>query len=195
MKNIANFLFEVGMLKKTPRTGYQFLGSGSESVADHSFRMTIIGYILAGQIPEADRNKTVLMCLFHDLHEARTGDMNYVNKQYNTVDEKKAVRHMTEGLPFGAEIASLTDEFNESATIEAKIARDADQIDLILELKREKDLGNKYADEWLFYARKRLITEKAKEMADEILKTDHAEWWFDKNAELWVNGNKNNHNK
>lgn len=195
MKNIANFLFEVGMLKKTPRTGYQFLGSGSESVADHSFRMTIIGYILAGQIQEADQNKTVLMCLFHDLHEARTGDMNYVNKRYNTVDEKKAVRHMTEGLPFGAKIASLTDEFNESATIEAKIARDADQIDLILELKREKDLGNRYADEWLFYARKRLITEKAKEMADEILKTDHAEWWFDKNEDLWVNGNKNNHNK
>jgi putative hydrolases of HD superfamily len=195
MKKIANFLFEVGMLKKTPRTGYQFLGSGAESVADHSFRMTIIGYILAGQIPEADQNKTVLMCLFHDLHEARTGDMNYVNKRYNTIDEKKAVQHMTEGLHFGAEIASLTDEFNESTTIEAKIARDADQIDLILELKREKDLGNRYADEWLFYAKKRLITTKAKEMADEILKTDQAEWWFDKNVELWVNGQKNSDSK
>jgi putative hydrolases of HD superfamily len=195
MKKIANFLFEVGMLKKTPRTGYQFLGSGSESVADHSFRMTVIGYILAGETPGADRDKTVLMCLFHDLHEARTGDMNYVNKQYNTVDEKKAVQHMTEGLPFGAEIALLTNEFNESATIEAKIARDADQIDLILELKREKDLGNRYADEWIFYARKRLITEKAIAMAEEIIKTDQAEWWFDKNIELWVNGQKNNSNK
>ncbi len=195
MKKIANFLFEVGMLKKTPRTGYQFLGSGAESVADHSFRMTIIGYILSGQIPGADRNKTVLMCLFHDLHEARTGDMNYVNKQYNTVDEKKAVKHMTDGLSFGAEIALLTEEFNECATIEAKIARDADQIDLILELKREKDLGNRYADEWIFYAKKRLITEKAKEMAEEILNTDHAGWWFDKNIDLWVNGRKSNNNK
>lgn len=195
MKNIANFLFEVGMLKKTPRTGYQFLGSGSESVADHSFRMTIIGYILAGATPGADRDKTILMCLFHDLHEARTGDMNYVNKRYNTVDEKKAVSHMTEKLSFGAEIASLTEEFNECATIEAKIARDADQIDLILELKREKDLGNRYADEWLFYAKKRLITEKALAMVQEILETDQAEWWFDKNIDLWVNGNKNNPDK
>jgi len=33
MKDIANFLFEVGMLQKTPRSGYQFLGSGCESVA------------------------------------------------------------------------------------------------------------------------------------------------------------------
>ena len=38
MKNLANFLFEVGMLKRTPRTGFQFLGSGAESVAEHSFR-------------------------------------------------------------------------------------------------------------------------------------------------------------
>ena len=194
MKNITNFLFEAGMLKKTPRTGYQFLGTGKESVADHSFRMTIIGYILAGEIPGADRNKTVLMCLFHDLHEARTGDQNYVNKRYNTVDEKKAVSHMTAGLPFGNVIAGLTDEFNMGESLEASIAKDADQLDLILELKVQKDLGNKYADEWLFYAEKRLINDKAKELAEEILKTDHAEWWFDKRIDLWVNGIKNNNN-
>lgn len=194
MKNIANFLFEVGMLKKTPRTGYQFLGSGNESVADHSFRMTIIGYILAGEITGADREKTLMMCLFHDLHEARTGDQNYVNKQYNTIDEAKAVSHMTAGLPFGKEIAGLTDEFNQGHSIEASIAKDADQIDLILELKQQKDLGNKYADEWLFYAKKRLINDKSKEMADAILQTDHTEWWFDKKTDLWVNGSENNKN-
>ena len=194
MKNIVNFLFEVGMLKKTPRTGYQFLGSGNESVADHSFRMTIIGYILAGEIPGADRNKTVLMCLFHDLHEARTGDNNYVNKRYNTIDEKKATSHMTAGLSFGDEITVLTEEFNRGDSIEASIAKDADQIDLILELKQQKDLGNKYADDWLYYAKKRLINDKSKEMVEEILQTDHTEWWFDKRIDLWVNGSQNNKN-
>ena len=192
MKNIANFLFEVGMLKKTPRTGYQFLGSGSESVADHSFRVAIIGYILAGEIPEADREKTLMMCLFHDLHEARTGDQNYVNKQYNAIDEEKAISHMTAGLPFGMEITGITDEFNQGHSIEASIAKDADQIDLILELKQQKDLGNKYADEWLYYAKKRLINDKSKEMVDQILQTDHTEWWFDKKIDLWVNGSENN---
>ena len=192
MKNIANFLFEVGMLKKTPRTGYQFLGSGSESVADHSFRMSIIGYILACEIKDADKNKTVLMCLFHDLHEARTGDMNYVNKRYNTVNEEKAVLHMTKGLTFGDEITRLTDEFNQAETLEASIAKDADQIDLILELKQQKDLGNKYADEWLYYAKKRLVNEKSKELVEKILQTDHTEWWFDKRIDLWVNGSDKN---
>jgi len=57
MKEFVNFLFEVGMLKKTPRTGYQFLGSGQESVAEHSFRTVLIGYLLSHQEPKADAMK------------------------------------------------------------------------------------------------------------------------------------------
>jgi len=41
------------------------------------------------------------MCILHDLPEARTGDMNYVNKKYVNVDEKKAVKELTEGLFWG----------------------------------------------------------------------------------------------
>jgi putative hydrolase of HD superfamily len=92
MKNIVNFLFEVGILKKIPRSGYQFLGTGGESIADHSFRVAIIAYLLAKREPEADAQKAVLMSLFHDLPEARTGDHNYVNKRYVVVNEDKAGR-------------------------------------------------------------------------------------------------------
>lgn len=193
MKNRINLLFEVGMLKKTPRTGYQFLGTGQESVAEHSFRTAIIGYILSKDAPGADTGKITLMCLFHDFHEARTGDHNYVNKQYVTVDEDRAVRDLARGLPFGDEIIALTDEFNRAETLEARLARDADQLDLIMELKEKKDLGNKYATDWIFYAEKRLLTEYGKRMADEILKTDSTDWWFEKKTDLWVNGPGNNH--
>ena len=44
MKAIANLLFEARLLKNIPRSGFQFLGSGSESVADHSFVAAFIGY-------------------------------------------------------------------------------------------------------------------------------------------------------
>ena len=82
MKKIANFLFETGMLKKTPRTGYQFLGSGKESVAEHTFRVACIGYTLSKLVSEKiDEMRLLKMCLFHDLPEARTGDHNYVNKK------------------------------------------------------------------------------------------------------------------
>jgi len=188
MKDIANFLFEVGILKNTPRSGYQFLGTGGESVAEHSFRVAVIAYLLAKNEPKADTQKVLLMGLFHDFHEARTGDHNYVNKRYVAVDEDRAVRDMAKELPFGQEIVSLIDEFNSGETLEARLSQDADQLDFILELKRQLDLGNKSAAEWLRYSVKRLITDYAKKLADEITNTDSSDWWFEKNEELWVNG-------
>ena len=101
MREIADFLFEVGMLKKTPRSGFQFLGSGCESVAEHVLRTLYIGYVLCKMDSEADELTVLRLCLMHDLPEARTGDMNYVNKKYVTVDEKKAIRELAEPLFFG----------------------------------------------------------------------------------------------
>ena len=107
------------------------------------------------------------------------------------VDEEKAVEDLARGLPFGEEIVSLARDFNGVNSLEARISRDADQLDLILELKQQQDLGNRYAQEWLSYAIERLLTPGAREMADEIMKTDSTEWWFEKKKELWVNGPEN----
>ena len=188
MRNIVNFLFEVGILKKTPRSGYQFLGTGGESVADHSFRVAVIAYLLAKREPEADVQKAVLMSLFHDFPEARTGDQNYVNKRYVTVNEEKAVNDLAHKISSGGEITALIHEFNSRQSLEACLVHDADQLDFILELKRQQDLGNRSAAEWLTYSVKRLSSAFAKSLADEILKTDSSEWWFTKEEELWVNG-------
>jgi putative hydrolase of HD superfamily len=190
LKRTVEFLHEAGMLKKTPRTGYQFLGSGSESVAEHSFRATILGYVLAGMEGGADIGKTIRMCLFHDLAEARTGDHNYVNKKYVAIDEKKALQDQTRDLPFGDDILALTDEFNAASTLEARIAKDADQLDLILELKGQQDAGNPNAEEWLVYALKRLCTESGKALGREIMTSKSDDWWFDKNTDWWVNGSE-----
>ncbi|MDD5153301.1 MAG: HD domain-containing protein [Thermodesulfobacteriota bacterium] len=180
MKRIAKLLFEAGMLKKTPRTGFRFLGSGQESVADHSYRVILIGYVLAGISPGVDRSKVMELCLFHDLVEARTGDLNYVYKDYATVDSAKAVAALTKDLDFGEDIAGLITEFKSGHTEEAKLARDADQLDLILELKEQHDLGNKFAREWLAHVVKRITTPAGQELAGEILETDFCSWWFDK---------------
>lgn len=195
MKRTVEFLFEIGMLKKTPRTGYQFLGTGKESVAAHSFRTAVIAYVLASRDPGLDVRKTVLMSLFHDFHEARTGDHNYVNKKYVEIDEESAIRDQVNSLPFSKEIIDLSREFNEGRTPEALVARDADQLDLIFELKEHLDVGNSYAKDWLTYAIKRLQTEDAKAMAQEVLATDWTSWWFDKNTDWWINAqgqSKNN---
>lgn len=179
MERITKLLFEAGMLKKTPRTGFRFLGSGEESVADHSYRVILIGYVLARLTPGVDRSKITEMCLFHDLAEARTGDLNYVYKDYVSVDSAKAVDALTSDLEFGEDIAGLIAEFKSGQTEEAKLARDADQLDLILELKEQYDLGNKYAEKWLEHILKRIITPSGQKLARHILETDFCSWWFD----------------
>ena len=189
MKRIANLLFEAGMLKRTPRTGYRFLGTGEESVAEHLFSTAFIGYILAQLDGEVDAFRVVKMCLFHDLPEARTGDQNYVYKKYVQVDEERATEDLAAGLPFAEEMKSLIAEFNTKKTQEARLSHDADQLALLLQLKEHKDLGSRYADEWLHHNAKRLQTEVAKKMAEAIQQTDLSAWWFkEENEEWWVKG-------
>ena len=188
MKNIANFLFEAGMLKRTPRTGYQFLGTGAESVAEHIFRTVYIGYVLGRMAGNVNVDRVVKMCMFHDLPEARTGDQNYVNKKYVDVKTRKAVEDMATPLPFGSEIRDLIYEFEEGVTEEAKIARDADQLEFIIALKEHKDLGNTYAQEWLEFSIKRLQTATAKELSKVILETDSSLWWFSDKGDWWIRG-------
>ncbi|TAN42421.1 MAG: HD domain-containing protein [Nitrospirae bacterium] len=190
MKRIANFLFEAGMLKRTPRSGFQFLGSGAESVAEHIFRTVCIGYTLGHLVKDVDSDKLLRMCLFHDLPEARTGDLNYVNKKYVKADEKKAINDLADTLPFGEDIRATLFEFLEGRTIEAQLAYDADQLEMILALKECKDLGNAYADEWLEFALKRLKTDVARELAATVLETDSSLWWFSDKSDWWIRGKK-----
>jgi len=138
--------------------------------------------------PEVDETRVLKMCLFHDIAETRTGDMNYVNKKYVRVDEKKAIKDLTETLFFGEEIERVIAEFNERKTKESLIAHDADQLSIILQLKECGDLGNKYSDEWISYALRRLLTDTARKVAEAILHTDFSEWWFKDKSDWWVNG-------
>jgi putative hydrolases of HD superfamily len=191
LKSIADFLFEVGMLKRTPRSGFQFLGTGKETVAEHSLRTAIIGFTLARMSGKLSTDRIVLMCLFHDLVEARTGDLNYVNKRYVKADEKSAVRDMTANLFFGEEIRQLAEEFEACSTPEAESANDADQLEMILQLKELGDLGNRYAGDWINAAVKRLKTDDGKKLERSILNTDFAAWWFkEKEDEWWVHADK-----
>ena len=80
-------------------------------------------------------------------------------------------------------------EFNEQKTPEALLCHDADQLALLLQLKEHKDLGSRYADEWLRNNAKRLQTDAAKGMAEAILQTDLSAWWYKEgDADWWIKG-------
>jgi putative hydrolases of HD superfamily len=193
--NIVNFLFEVGMLAKTPRSGFFFLGSGEQSVAEHVNRVIFIGYTLAMLDGTVSMEKVLKMCLLHDVAEARVSDLNYIHQKYVIRQENKAVKDITSTVPFGDDIQSLIDEYELRESKEAIIVKDADNLEWILALKAQVDIGNERANEWIVSAVMRLKTNIAKDLAKTIVKTDSNNWWFGNNKvsrgkdDWWVHRN------
>jgi putative hydrolase of HD superfamily len=179
MKKIANLLFEAKMLKEIPRSGYPFLGVGKESVAEHCFSTAFIAYVMSRLEPEIDALKLISMCLIHDLPEARIGDLNTVHKKYVKTDETKALEDTISGLAFGQNLTDLFDEFSDGRSLEAKLAHDADQLALILELKDLMDLGYKPPETWIQNVIRRLETETGQKIAQAVMDTRRDEWWRD----------------
>ncbi|KKP55913.1 MAG: Hydrolase [Parcubacteria group bacterium GW2011_GWB1_35_5] len=192
-KKIANFLFEVGILARTPRSGFHFLGTGDQSVAEHVNRVSYIAYMLALMDGKVDMSKVLQMCLLHDISETRISDLNYVHQKYVERKEHEAHKDITDSVPFGDIMFSLIKEYEEKKTAEAKIVKDSDNLEWILALKEQVDTGNSRALAWIKPAIKRLKTPQAKAIAKEIMKTDSNDWWFDKKSQKskwWVNRNK-----
>ena len=176
LARLTDLFFEAGMLRHTPRSGWQFLGQGKENVADHSFRVAFMSYCLA-KMAGADPCHAALLGLFHDLQEARTGDLNYENQLYGRPDERRAMADSVNGTGM-EEILDFYDEFEARSTPEALIAKDCDQLDLIFNLKEELDKGCQFAREWLASALERLRTPEARAVAECAMRTDHNRWWY-----------------
>lgn len=184
LERLADLCNEAGMLRHTPRSGYAFLGSGRENVAEHSYRTTVLGYILARMAGE-EPCRVVMLCLFHDLHEARTGDFNYVNHRYDTCRARAALEDATAGTGLEAEILGGWDELEAAQSAAARLAHDADQLDLICNLRTELSRGNEFAREWLDSALRRLRTPQARELAEAVLRADPNRWWYGRVEKEW----------
>ena len=177
LERVADFLFETGALSRTPRSGFAFLGGADQSVAEHTAGVVMIGYVLAADDAEIDMGRLLKMCLWHDLPETRTSDLNLVSKQYVTANVEKALDDQTEGLPFGEEIRALVAEYEAGQTREAVLARDADQLELLLVLKEQLEQGNPRAQPWINNVKSRLRTAVAMQLAEQILDTESTRWW------------------
>jgi putative hydrolase of HD superfamily len=177
MKRIAELLLEAGFLKHLPRSGYQFLGAGRESVAEHVYTTTFIAFVISLLDNRVDGQRLITMCLVHDLPEARLGDLNYVQKKYLQANEPKAMADALDGIPFGTKISELVDEFNAGETVEAQLAHDADQLSLLMDLKSLQDIGYQTPDNWITHVESRLTTALGKQLAGAILDTEWDGWW------------------
>ena len=179
LAGVATFLYEAGHLKNTPRTGWLLLGINSpESVAEHSFRVGMIGIALAA-LEDADVGRTAALCLMHDLHETRIADVPSVGRAYVTTAVPEAITaHQTSDMPHHVAdtFRGLTAEYEAVETLEAKLAKDADKLETLLQALEYRTQG--YAtEEWQRTSIEALRTKTAQELAQAII-AGHPHDWF-----------------
>ncbi len=186
---VARFVYETGIHRHTPRSGFWFLGSGKQSIAEHLFRSAFIAYALAHMAGEKDPHRAVLMALAHDLGEGRTGDLNYVHQRYGRLSESRAIEDLAKTVPFGKELLDLYTEEQARSTSMAKLVKDADNLEWIASLREEETKGNVKAAQWASDAIRRLKTKEGKQVAKALLAMHPDDWWHDP-KDPWFVGRK-----
>ena len=193
---IAQFLFEMGTMRKLPRMHRQtFLTDDmSDNIATHSYRVGLIGWFLA-KMEGADPYKVVMMCLSHDMGEVRTGDHNWIHKRYVKIYEDEIREDQLGTLPFG-DLKELADEYERRESKEAIVAKDADRLDQILLLREYVWQGNKEAQIWLDgkpgvnkeenQKLNQFQTVSGRKIAEAAIKEDPSSWWNN----IWTGKNR-----
>ena len=111
-------------------------GGRRESVAEHSWRVSLMAYWISDEFPEADMNKVIKMCLIHDLGECFTGDIPTFDK--TEADEQREEQLLQEWVdqlpsPFREEMAALYQEMEARETVEAKIYKALDNLEAVIQ--------------------------------------------------------------
>ena len=181
MNDMIKYLYEMGQLKRVKRSGWWMAGiDDPESVAEHSFRTAILGYLLA-HLQGADPMQTAMMCLFHDTPEARLNDLHRTAKKYIDLgsSEKLALSEQVERLPqqIADEIVALIENYEERVSPEAQLARDADVLECLIQAREYQTSGYTNVEEWIENCRASLKTEAAKKLAEACLHVEPREWW------------------
>jgi len=170
------------MLKRVGRSGWSVLGiKDAESVADHSFRCAVIGYVLA-RTEKISPYKVLLMALFNDMQEARITDLHKMAQRYIDVEttEDGAFYEQIGSLPRGIkhELADMRKEYKGQRSPASIIARDADILECLIQAKEYHEHGYLQATKFMKKAPRFLRTESARKLWQSAKNTDLNEWWF-----------------
>ena len=181
-RTFLDILHTAGRLRDTPRHCVT-AGGRTESVAEHSWRVTLMAFLLAEQFPALDTERVMSMCLLHDLGECFTGDIPTFRK---TDADRRTEAGLLEGwvrslpAPTAERMGALLREAEAGETPEAKLCRALDKLEALIshnEAPLESWAENEYAlnrtyafdaaafDEWLTGLRREIL-------ADTIRKTE-----------------------
>jgi putative hydrolases of HD superfamily len=179
LEGMVDYLYEMGLLKRLPRAGWLVAGiDHPESVAEHSFRAAIIGYLLAS-MEGADPARTALLCLFHDTQESRIGDVPRVGKSYVvTAPNPQVTADQVAGFPseIGQAVRALVDDYEGQESAEARLARDADKLECLIQAREYQAHGHD-VQPWVETAAAALRSEAARRFADAFRRARPDQWW------------------
>lgn len=179
-KRDIEFLYEIGTLANMDRGWRQHLAMKCASDLEHSFRVCWTALMIARmEGGDLDENLILKMALTHDIAETRVSDLSYVQKVYVKADEDRAARDLFGGT-LVADFYDIVAKFERRDTMEAKIVKDADNLDIDLELKELEERGSllpaKLKSQRKMIRNKKLHTKSAKKLWDLIQRSDVSSW-------------------
>ena len=158
VRKLLDVLLVAERLKDTTRHCYTSKGR-HESVAEHSWMMTLMAFFMRDEFPEADMDKVIRMCIIHDLGECFTGDIpTFEKNQVHEQTEENLLYNWIRSLPeeYAVEMRELYEEMSERKTAEAQIYKAIDSLEALIQhnmselstwIPREYELNLTYADD------------------------------------------------
>ncbi len=152
-------LIELQRLKRLDRTGWTLRGlpNGTESVAAHSFGVGVAAMLLADELQsrgiEIDCERVLRMALLHDWAETRVGDMPRTATAYFGAEARKraetqAFTDIVDGIRNRTSYENIYADYEKRESLEAKLVKAADVIDLLVEAYALEYAGARGLDEF-----------------------------------------------
>jgi len=141
---LLDILDSLETLKNLPRAGWRLRGiRNGESVADHVFRAAFTAMLLADALNEQgytlDTERVLRLALLHEIGEALIGDipsvaLPYLSEETKARAESRATEHLLAPLnALGERYLSLWREYESRESLESRVVRLADKIEMLLQ--------------------------------------------------------------
>ena len=157
-----------------------------ESVAEHSWRISLMAFLLKDEFPNADIDKVISMCLIHDLGECFTGDIpTFIKTNHDRDIEDSLLSQWVNTLPenISTLMSELYSEMNKQETLESKIYKALDKLEAVIQHNEspidtwsdnEYELNQTYAfdvvqfSSWLTSLRKEILSDTLAKIDSEM---------------------------
>lgn len=179
-KRDLELLYEIGSLRHLPRQWRRFGLTDTQNVTEHHFRVIWLALVIAAREGITNTDKIVKMALVHDVTESRTNDVDYISRQYVEQKEEQAIRDILRETSLEKEFIEIWQEYEDRKTIESKIVKDADNLDVDMEMREQGARGHDLEAIWEKHrtplASKNLYTKSAKRIYKEIRASSPHDW-------------------